>query len=280
MIDSIPVDGSSSTFSNGRLPVWFFTNEQIVHIWKDLPEIPIPSVFGVAGSCDWVFNFAASGKTAIFHLVDNRKLALMTVELKLAILQLFGRNEFRSVFQKKYRVHANMLQRFKNIVSAQTLALLAQQFRNPSKNKGIFNNKKLWYSESWRALHHDNYLAYLDSDACYEQAKLATKNIVLKYGMIQDVLASEKDGSFGMIYLSNLLDSRRYIQKPRELLVCAKQKLAKGGMIVCLTQRVPKKLLSYTNAVHLQPIHIEHHPFRLLQALRGYYQYSIIIVQS
>lgn len=280
MIVGLPANDTRLFFRQESYPVWFFTNEQTAHVWNDLPDIPLPSVFGVAGSGDWVFNFAASGKTALFHLVDNRTLALMTVELKLAFLRLYKRSNFRAVFQNKALMSADILQGLTNTVSEPTLAILKQQLRKPRGGKGLFNNKKLWYSESWRALQHENYLRYLDADAYYDHAKLAANGVVLEYGLIQDVLASEKDGSFGMIYLSNLLDSKRYIQKPEELLSCAQQKLAKGGLLICLTQRVPKKLLSYTKKLPLLQIYFEHHPFRLLQALRGYYQYSIVIFQT
>ncbi len=280
MIRNLAVSGPEELLRQERYPVWFFTNEHIAHVWNTLPENPKSAMFGVAGAGDWALNAAASGKTGTFHLVDNRPLALITLEIKFAFLRLFDREQFRFVVQKPGALPADTLERLANLVSQPTLAVftaLVQQYRGWNR---LFRVRKLWYPESWHALRQDNCLAYLHSDKAYARAGLAVDRMILEYGSIQHVLASAGHKSFGLMYCSNLLDSKRYVPEPRQLLINVRDALAEHGTLLCMTQHAPKKLQCLAESLGFQLVLLEHHPFRLLQSLRGLYQYSILAFQA
>lgn len=279
MISNLTVQSPEAFLRQQRFPVWFFTNEEIAHVWRDLPEFPNARILGVAGAGDWALNLASQGAGQSFQLVDNRPLALLTVELKLALIRHHDKESFLQMFHERELRTADVLASVANMLSEPSLSVFTKLAQNHRRWNDLMRDRKLWYRESWRALRRDDYLAYLRLDSAYMQARRVGDTMTLEHCLLESLLARSDAASFGLIFLSNLLDSIRYVPYPSELIAEASRKLVERGLLVCLTQHAPAILQILAERAGFRLVFLEHHPFRFFSALAGAYHYSVLAFQ-
>ncbi len=258
-------------------PSWFFTNEKIGDFLCDKKN-KIEKGFCIGGGGDFAFNIFSFFRTKEIYVCDTRPVACITIDFKKAIFKKFSLKEVKEIFSDYKKENKNeVYNRIKKDISP-----LSNNFLNKIlKNKNFISSLKnsgYWYKNSFWQFKGE-YLFYLQEEN-FNLLKENIKNIKICYGDFKEELNKKDDNLFDLVYISNILDSKKDCSNKEGLLEIIKKKLKSKGVLVLATQRNVNKVIKEIESVGLKKRDIKSHKYKLITIFTRHYPYSFIIFEK
>lgn len=228
-------------------PAWFFTNEKLNNFLKNyVSKLNIKTIFGIGASGDFAFNLLALLKISKLDLCDIRETANITINFKKI---LFAKNNF-----------AKILNIFSNL--------------NYLKKTG------LWYKYSFNQIKYkQDYILYLCSQEKYAFMQKQINKIKIYSGDFCEILKKSKN-NYDLIYVSNILDSKKYIKNNYKCLEIIKQKLDKDGFLLVINQNNHKKLINFIESFGFKIYKQEINKSNIIKSFSKHYCYSFLLFKK
>lgn len=228
-------------------PAWFFTNERLNKFLIGLKNLQIKKVFAVGGSGDFAFNLLSLLKIKKIDLCDIRPTANLTINFKKC---LFKKNSFK----KALKILSNL---------------------NCLKKTG------LWYKYSFKQIKHKkDHLLYLTSENRYRLLQKQINKINIHSGEFIDNLKFFPDNYYDLIYISNILDSKKYNKNNYLCLKTIRQKLNKDGFLLVVSQNAHKKIINLAKTFEFRIHNKEIHRFNIFSSFLGHYSFSFLLFKK
>jgi len=139
----------------------------------------------------------------------------------------------------------------------------------------------LWYRDSfWQIKNKTEYLPYLTSKERYCLLQKNLDKISIYSGDFNENLRLFKDNYFDLIYVSNILDSKKYCRESNQYLQTIKEKLNGHGSLFVVTQNNPKKMVKLVEERGFHVCEKELHRFNIISLLFGHYAYSFLLFKK
>ena len=226
---------------------WFFTNERLNKFLIGLKDLQIKKIFAIGGSGDFAFNLLSLLNIKKIDLCDIRPTANLTINFK------------------KYLFRKNSLKK--------ALGILTDL--NCLKKTG------LWYKYSFKQIKYKkDYLLYLTSEKKYQLLQKQLKKINVFCGDFIETLNSSKNNCHDLIYLSNILDSKKYNQDNHLCLKIIQKKLKNNGYLIAVTQNNYKKTIKLFESQSFQIIHQETHKPNIFNSFLNHYAFSFLLFKK
>lgn len=269
-------------------PIWFFTNERINYF---LPKLEnhrgIKKVFSVGGGGDFAFSLlSAQGLNQIdeINLCDIRQMANISIDFKLALFKNLEYEEILNLFLKREPFSKKQI--YKRIdetitpLSRKTLDSIIEDYKEDNFLKCL-KKSGLWYRDSfWQIKYKQNYLPYLISKERYQLLQRNLDKIIIYCGDFNDNLKLFKNNYYDLIYVSNILDSKKYCQESNQYLQTIKEKLNGRGLLFVITQNNPKKMIKLIEEKGFCAYEKQLHRFNIISSLFGHYSYSFLLFRK
>jgi len=262
-------------------PVWFFTNEKLTDFLTGLENIKAERIFSVAGGGDFAFNSLVNFEDTLeVNICDIRQLADITVELKKTLIKKLSFEEMKELL-KNFRANNKdkTYSKIKKDLTIESREVLDQIIRRSKSLNFLECLKKsgYWYKDSfWQK--NEKYLLYLSKDN-YKKLKGKIDRINIYCGDLKENLELFEDNFYNLIYISNIIDSKKYCSSRNLYLKTIKKKLKKGGKLLMVTQKNPKKIIRSLEGQSWKIYQKELHHFNPIGAILGHYCYSILIFE-
>lgn len=226
------------------MKAWFFTNERLNNfLEKNIFKLEIKKVFGIGASGDFAFNLLSLLKIGKINLCDIRQTAVLTINFK------------------KYLFKQNSLKKILKILS----------------NLDCLKKTKIWYKYSFNQIKYkQDYLLYLCSQEKYKLMQGQLDKIKIYPGDFIQVLKNSQD-KYDLIYISNILDSKKYIKNNLECLKIIKQKLDKNGFLLTVCQSRPEKLIKFIKSSGFELYNQEINKINIIKSFSKHYCYSFLL---
>ncbi len=265
-------------------PVWFFTNERINYFFTEIEnKREIKKVFSVSGGGDFAFSLLSTQVLNIdeLNICDIRQMACVSIDFKIGILKNLKYEEFLNLFLRRISFHKE--QTYKTIQASITplsRKIIESVIKNCKKDDFLKCLKKsgLWYRDSfWQIKNKKEYLPYLISEKNYQFLQNSLDKITIYCGDFGNNLKLFPDHYYDLIYVSNILDSKKYCREPNLYLQTIKDKLDKNGLLFTITQNSSKKMIKLIeqNGFSLKQKQI--HKFNIISSIFGHYDYSFLL---
>lgn len=235
-------------FKKKVLPVWAFTNEKLASL-LELTTFDGKQVFAIGGSGDQAAAMLAAGAENLV-LCDKRDLACLFIELKFSAIKNLNFSEFHQFFGLSSSLSANRVyfEKIRGGLSRPSQTLFDRLFARAGSIYQILRKSKLFYKESWYFA-RKGYIPYLTSPDLFQ--KIRTKRpAVINADLIQAL--EFVNSKFDLIYLSNILDSRKYSEDPSRLLKVVRGSLRDDGQLLIVSQSCPRRMASTLRRVGLR----------------------------
>jgi len=264
-------------------PVWFFTNERINHFFPEIKKNrEIKKVFSIGGGGDFAFSLLSSSlKIDELNICDIRQMACISIDFKIALLKNLRYEEFLNLFLR--RVSFNKKQTYRRI--QETITPLSGKVIEPvieNCNKDDFwrclKKSGLWYRDSfWQIKNRKDYIPYLISEEKYNCLQKNLDKITIYAGDFNENLQQFQNNYFDLIYVSNILDSKKYCSETNLYLQTIRDKLGSSGLLFAIAQNNPKKMIKLVeqNGFSLKQKQI--HRFNIISSIFGHYDYSFLM---
>ena len=268
-------------------PVWFFTNEQINHfLLKIESSKEIKKIFSVGGGCDFVFSLLSMqilNQIDEINVCDIRQMANISIDFKLGLFKNLGYDEILDLFLKQKFFHKDQIyEKIRKTITPLSGTVFDRIINNCKENNFLECLKKtgFWYKESfWQIKYKQEYLPYLVSKEKYQLLQKNLDKITIYCGDFNENLRLFKDGYYDLIYISNILDSKKYCREPDSYLQTIKEKLNSKGLLVLATQNNSKKIIKLIEGQGFYVYEKELHGFNVISSLFGHYAYSFLMFQ-
>jgi hypothetical protein len=260
-------------------PSWFFTNEKIGDFLYDKKD-EIRKGFCIGGGGDFVFNLLSFFTTKEIYVCDTRPVACITIDLKRNIFKKFSLEEVKEIFSDYKKENKDeVYNRIKKDITPPSKKFLEKLFQISNKNfMGSLKSSGHWYKDSFWQFKKD-YLFYLQEEN-YNLLKKNIENIKICYGDFKEELNKSEDNFYDLVYISNILDSKKDCPDKKELLKIVEKKLIKRGLLVLATQENVKKMIKGVESTGLQKKDIKIHKYKLITFFTRHYPYSFIIFEK
>ncbi len=116
-----------------------------------------------------------------------------------------------------------------------------------------------------------------------ERYQLLQRNldkIIIYCGDFNDNLKLFKNNYYDLIYVSNILDSKKYCQESNQYLQTIKEKLNGRGLLFVITQNNPKKMIKLIEEKGFCAYEKQLHRFNIISSLFGHYSYSFLLFRK
>jgi len=268
--------------------VWFFTNERNHYFFPKLEQIrEMQKVFCVGGGGDFAFSLLSTpllNQINEVNVCDIRPMANITVDLKTGLFKNLGYEEILDLFLKQTSFQTQpTYKRIRETITPLSRTLFDQVIAHSKEDQFLSCLKKsgLWYGDSfWQIKNKEVYLPYLASKERYERLQKNLDHTTLFCGDVCENLKLFGNTYFDLIYLSNILDSRKYCPNPHEYLQTIKNKLRDRGFLFVVTQHHPKQIIRLVEKEGFRLCKKELRRFNLLTSLLGHYSYSFLLFEK
>ncbi|MCX6740998.1 MAG: hypothetical protein NTY61_01205 [Candidatus Parcubacteria bacterium] len=267
-------------------PVWFFTNERMASFLPALAEEQkIKKIFAIGGTGDFIFSLLSALKgIESADVCDNRPLSSLTIDLKIALLNNFSRQNFIELFSPNSSLTIDWIyEKIKNNLSQASqdiLKFIMDRHKNDRLLPGL-KKSKLWYNYSFRQMQNRlEYLPYLSDDQAYQALQKRLNKINICFGDLRANLNLCPDNSYDLIYISNIFDHKSYCAVPEKYLTTIKNKLSTGGACLAATQDPPQKLIELFSAQSFILAQESSHHFNILDAVFSRLNYSFLLFKK
>lgn len=264
-------------------PVWFFTNERISSFFQKLENHrEIKKVFSIGGGGDFVFSLLSSfSEIKEVNLCDTRQMANISIDFKIALLKNLEYVEILDLFLKRTifckEIICKRIKETMSLLSREVIDFVVENSKEENFLKCL-RKSGLWYRDSfWQTKNRKEYLPYLISKEKYQLLQNNLDKISIYCGDFDDNLKLFQNNYYDLVYLSNILESKKYCQTPDFYLQTIKDKLKQGGLMVLTTQNNPKKIIKLANKAEFSIIEKEVNKFKVIPSLFGHYSYSFLL---
>ncbi len=260
-------------------PSWFFTNEKIGN-FLSVKDDKIKKAFCIGGGGDFVFNILSFFTVEEVFVCDTRPVACMTVDLKRAILKKFSLEKTKEIFGDYKKENKEEI--YNEI--RKDIAPLSKQFYDKlfqRTNKNFISSLKRsghWYKNSFWQFKKD-YLFYLQKENL-NLLKENIENIKICYGDFKEEISKGGNDSYDLIYISNILDSKKDCSDKEGLIKIIEKKLKSRGVLVLATQENVKKMIKEIESIGLQKKNVKIHRYKLITVFTKHYPYSFVIFEK
>lgn len=265
-------------------PVWFFTNERINHFFLEIENNrEIKKVFSVGGGGDFSFSLLSTPVLEIdeLNICDIRQMACVSIDFKIGLLKNLNFEEFVNLFLKKESFpKIQAYKRIEETITPLSKKIIEPIIKNCSKDDFWKCLKKsgLWYRDSfWQIKNRKDYLLYLISEERYNCLQKKLDRITIYAGDFNENLQRFQNSHYDLIYVSNILDSKKYCPENNLYLQTIKDKLGSNGLLFAIAQSNPKKMIKLIeqNGFSLKQKQI--HKFNIISSIFGHYDYSFLL---
>ncbi|MFH1457385.1 MAG: hypothetical protein ABIF17_04750 [Patescibacteria group bacterium] len=269
-------------------PVWFFTNEKIGCFLPKIKEIKgIKKVFSIGGGGDFAFSLlSVSNFDQIdeINVCDIRQMASLTIDFKLAFLKNLEYEVLLDLFLgKRFFDKNNIYDRVVNNMSPIGKEAFCDIMKGYRETHFLKYLKKtgFWYNDSfWQIKHRERYLPYLISKQNYQLLQKNVDKITIYCGDFNKNIGLFKDSYYDLVYISNILDSKKYCRDHDLYLKTVKSKLNNKGLLITLTQDSPQKIIKLLENNGFLLYDTKENRFNIISACFGYYSYSFLLFQN
>lgn len=268
--------------------VWFFTNERIGNFFQKLEnQKEIKKIFSIGGSGDFAFSFLSGqslNQIDKVNVCDIRQMANITIDLKIGLFKKLEYEEIVDLFLKRKFFHKNQIyKRIRETITPLSKKILDSVLKNCREDNFLkcLEKSNLWYRDSfWQIKNRIEYLSYLTSKEKYYLLQKNLDKISIYCGDFNKNLRLFKDDYFDLIYVSNILDNKKYCREPNLYLQTIKEKLNKNGLLFAINQNNPKKMVKLVEAQGLRICEKKLHRFNIISLLFGHYSYSFVLFRK
>ncbi len=268
--------------------VWFFTNERINYFFPNIEKHKeIKKTFSIGGGGDFVFSLlSASALNQIdeVNICDTRQMANISIDFKLALFKSLEYNEIlnlflnRAFFNKKQTY--NRIREKLSLPSREIFDFIIENCKKDNFLKCL-RGSGFWYWDSfWQIKDRQRYLPYLSSKEKYQLLQKNLDKITIYCGDFNENLKLFKDGYYDLIYVSNILDSKKYCPEPNLYLETIKEKLNENGLLFVIAQNNPKKMIKLIESGNFCLYEKQLHRFNIISSLFGHYSYSFLLFRK
>ncbi len=263
-------------------PVWFFTNERLIDFLSNLKELEIKRIFSIAGGGDFIFNSLVNfDNISEANVCDIRQLAGITVDLKKALIKKLSFEEMKKLLEDfKIDNKNGVYSKIRGQLTVESREVFDRIIGDSESSNFLKCLKKsgYWYKDSfWQK--GKNYLLYLNKDN-YERLKEKIDRISIYSGDFEENLNLAEDNFYDLIYISNILDSKKFCSSKKSYLETIKKKLNKEGKLLMVTQKNSKKAVDYLENQGWKVYQKELHHFNPISSISGHYCYSNLILEN
>jgi hypothetical protein len=265
-------------------PVWFFTNERINYFFCEIENNrTIKNVFSVGGGGDFAFSLLSTQILDIdeLNICDIRQMACISIDFKIGLLKNLKYEEFLNLFLRRISFHKKQTyKRIRETITPLSKKIIESVIENCKKDDFLKCLRKsgLWYRDSfWQIKNRKEYLPYLISEEKYNCLQKNLDKITIYAGDFNENLQRFKSNYFDLIYVSNILDSKKYCPETNLYLQSIKDKLGSNGLLFAVAQNNPKKMIKLIqqNGFSLKQKQI--HRFNIISSIFGHYDYSFLL---
>jgi hypothetical protein len=258
---------------------WFFTNEKIGNFLHDKKN-KIEKGFCIGGGGDFVFNLSSFSTTKEIYVCDTRPVACMTVDLKRAILKKFSLEKTKEIFgDYKKENKEEIYNEIRKDIAPLSKQFYDKLFQGPNKNFiSSLKRSGYWYKNSFWQFKKD-YLFYLQKEN-FNLLKENIENIKICYGDFKEEVNKGENDSYDLIYISNILDSKKDCPDKEGLIKIIEKKLKSRGVLVLATQENVKKMIKEIESIGLQKKNVKIHRYKLITVFTKHYPYSFVIFEK
>lgn len=268
-------------------PVWFFTNERLNHFFPKLEENrEIKKLFSIGGGGDLVFSLLSDQILKIdeVNICDIRQMANISIDFKIALFKNLVYEEVLNLFLKQNIFHKNeVYQRIRGTLTPLSRKIFDCVIEN-SKEENFskcLRKSGLWYRDSfWQIKHRQEYLPYLISKERFQLLAKNLEKITIYAGDLNENLKPFEDGYYDLIYVSNVLDSKKYCPESDLYLKTIREKLNESGLLFVITLNNPKKMIKLIQKAGFSILQKEVHKFNIVSSLFGHYSYSFLLFRK
>lgn len=268
--------------------VWFFTNERIGNFFQKLEgQKEIKKVFSIGGGGDFVFSLLSSqtlNQIDEVNVCDIRQMANITIDLKLGLFKNLEYEEIVNLFLKRKFFHKKQIyKRIRETITPLSRKIFDSILENCRENNFLkcLRKSNLWYRDSfWQIKNKTEYLPYLTSKEKYYLLQKNLDKISISCGDFNKNLRLFKDNYFDLIYVSNILDSKKYCRESNLYLQTIKEKLNENGLLFTIHQNNPKKIIKLVEEHGLRICEKKLRRFNIISSLFNHYSYSFVLFRK
>lgn len=268
-------------------PVWFFTNERIGNFFRNLEgQKRIKKVFSIGSGGDFAFSLLSNYTLNIdeINVCDIRQMANISIDFKIGLLKNLEYEEILNLFLKqeffrKERVYGKVRETI-TLLSRKIFDFILQNCKEDNFLKCL-RKSGLWYRDSfWQIKNKTEYLPYLVSKEKYYLLQNNLDKISIYSGDFNENLRLFENNYFDLIYVSNVLDSKKYCPESDLYLETIKEKLNESGLLFVITQNNPRKMVKLVEEYGFHVCEKELHRFNIISGLFGHYSYSFLLFKK
>ena len=264
---------------------WFFTNERSNKFLLKLTNFDkIKKVFAIGSSGDFAFSLLCLLNIDQMNLCDTRPVSNLTIDLKQNLFKKLNYNEILNLFLNykscnKEQVYKRINQNLNPLTKALFDKII---YKFPLKNFiKCLRQSGFWYKYSFSQIKHkQDYLLYLKSQKNYKLLKSQLNKISLFCGDFIKNLKLFSDKYYNLIYVSNILDSRKYIKNNPVCLKIIHQKLVNNGFLMVVAQSNWKKMKKFIEGFGFEIVNQETHRLNPFSSIFGHYSYSFLLFKK
>ncbi|MFH1838053.1 MAG: hypothetical protein ABH808_00950 [Candidatus Kuenenbacteria bacterium] len=269
-------------------PVWFFTNERINNFFQKLEgQKEIKRIFSIGGSGDFIFSLLsmqALKQAEEINACDIRQMANISIDFKIGLFKKLKYEEALNLFLKQKLFNKKQIyEKIREIITPLSKKVLDFIIENCKEDNFLkcLRKSNLWYRDSfWQIKNKIEYLPYLTSKEKYYLLRKNLNKISIYSGDFNKNLKLFKDNYFDLIYVSNILDSKKYCSEVNLYLQTIKEKLNEKGLLFVITQNNPKKIIKLVEEYGFCVCEKELHKFNMISSFIGHYSYSFLLFKN
>ncbi len=265
--------------------VWFFTNERINNFFQKLESHKeIKKIFSIGGGGDFAFSLLSMqtlNQINEINVCDIRQMANISIDFKIGLFKNLEYEEILNLFLKREFFDKNITyKRTRETITPLSRKIFDFIIENYQGKDFLKCLKKsgLWYRNSfWQIKNRKEYLPYLVSKEKYYLLQKNLDKISIYCGDFNKNLKLFKDNYFDLIYISNILDNKKYCQEFSLYLQTIKEKLNENALLFVVTQNNPKKMIKLIEMQGFRVCEKELHRFNIISSFLGHYSYSFLL---
>lgn len=247
----------------------------------------IKKVFSIGSGGDFAFSFlSAQGLEQIeeINVCDVRQMANISIDFKIGLFKNLEYEETLKLFLGQELFYKEQIyKKIRETITLPSRKIFDFILRNCKEDNFLkcLKNSGLWYKNSfWQIKNKTEYLPYLATKEKYLLLQKNLDKISIYSGDFNENLKLFKDNYFALIYMSNILDSKKYCQEPNKYLQAAREKLNGRGLLFIITQNNSKKMVKLVEGHGFYACEKELHKFNIISCFFGHYSYSLLLFKK
>lgn len=213
-------------------------------------------------------------------------MANISIDFKLGLFKNLEYEEILNLFLRRESYHKKQIyKRIREAITPLSRKIFDSILNIKDNREDNFlkclRKSGLWYRDSfWQIKHKQGYLPYLISKERFQLLQKNLNEITIYAGDFNENLKLFKDGYYDLIYVSNVLDSKKYCPEFDLYLKTIKEKLNETGLLFVITQNNPKKMIKLIEDKGFSLYEKQLYRFNIISSLFGHYSYSFLLFKK